>query len=593
MRPIASALLILPLLLSACSEPPARQEIPEVREPGEVRREAPPKLDVRQRLGMRSDSAMGSSQGVDDPLGGITFHHEMPEGWEKVPNTSLRQVNLRMTDTPEAEAYFTFLPGGGGGLKANLNRWRGQMGQEPLSDEAIAALPTRPIFGQPATFILIDGDFVGMGTEPKPDYRMYGLVLTYSDPQSQQDQAFFLKMTGPRAVLEGQEAAFDLIASSLHAVAPGDEHTHDDDHAGHNHGAEGDDHAGHNHGPEGDDHGAEGAEAAPMTSPKAAPAEAEGEVGYSWNVPEGWSEATPSMMRLANLTVDGHDNVECYFTVLGGTGGGLEMNINRWRQQMGQDGLSSEAIAALPKHPLLGGDATFVTIDGTFGGMSGSTSQENFRMYGLVHVDESQAFFVKMTGPQAVLAEQEAQFLAFSESISLGPVAPAAEAPAAAAPAPMAANPHGVDDPTPPGGNNPQGLSWKAPEGWVDGGERLMRVVTYEMGETQCYITSLPGEAGGVNGNLNRWVGQMGEAQLDEAALADLPKISVLGQEAPLLDVTGSFTGMSGGTQEDYRMLGTVVPAGDYTMFIKMIGPDAEVGAQKDNFVAFCASITQ
>ena len=605
MRPISSALLILPLLLSACSEPPARQEIPEVREPGALRREAPPKLDVRQRLGMRSDSAMGSSQGVDDPLGGITFHHDMPEGWEKVPNTSLRQVNLRMTDTPEAEAYFTFLPGGGGGLKANLNRWRGQMGQEPLSDDAIAALPTKAIFGQPATFILIDGDFVGMGTDPKADYRMYGLVLTYSDPQSQQDQAFFLKMTGPRAVLEGQEAAFDLIASSLHAVAPGDEHSHDngaagEDHTGHNHGADGDDHGdhdGHDHGAEGDDHaghdhGAKATDTAPMTSPKDAPVESEGEVGFSWTVPEGWSEATPSMMRLANLTVDGHDNVECYFTVLGGTGGGLEMNINRWRKQMGQDELSSDAIAALPKLPLLGGDATFVTIDGTFGGMSGSTSNENFRMYGLARVDEGQAFFVKMTGPEAVLAEQEAQFLAFSKSISLGPVDPAAEAPVPAAPAPMAANPHGVDDPTPPGGNNPQGLSWTAPEGWVDGGERLMRVVTFETGETECYITSLPGEAGGVNGNLNRWAGQMGAAQLDEAALAALPMIQILGKEAPMLDVTGSFTGMSGGTQENYRMLGTVVPAGDHTMFVKMIGPDAEVGAQKDNFVAFCASIT-
>ena len=596
MRPITSALLILPLVLSACSEPPASQEIPEVREPGDLRREAPPKLDVRQRLGMRSDSAMGSSQGADDPLGGITFHQTMPEGWEKVANTPMRQVNIRMTDTPEAEAYFTFLPGGGGGLKANLNRWRGQMGQEPLSDDAIAALPTRPIFGQPATFILIDGDFVGMGTDPKPDYRMYGLVLTYSDPQSQQDQAFFLKMTGPKAVLEGQEEAFNLIASSLHAVAPGDEHTHDDEHAGHNHGPEGNDHGdhdGHDHGAEGDDHAGHdhGAEGAPMTSPKDAPAETEGPVGYSWTVPEGWSEGTPSQMRLANLTVDGHDNVECYLTVLAGSGGGLEMNINRWRKQMGQDELSADAIAALPKAPLLGGEASFVTIDGTFGGMSGTVSNENFRMYGLVRVDDSQAFFVKMTGPQAVLAEQEEKFLAFSESITLGPVAPAATtAPAAA---PMADNPHGVADPTPPGGNNPQGLSWTAPEGWVDGGERLMRVVTYEMGETQCYITSLPGEAGGVNGNLNRWVGQMGEAELDEAALAALPKISALGKDVPMLDVTGSFTGMSGGTQENYRMLGTVVPAGDHTMFVKMIGPEAEVGAQKDNFIAFCASITQ
>lgn len=590
MRHFLPALLSLPLILTACSQP-ARQEITDVREPGATKREAPPRLDARQRLGMRTVAAnTQQGGGADGPLGGITFHHDMPEGWEAVPKTSLRQVNLRMIDVPEAECYFTFLPGGGGGLEANLNRWRRQMGLEALSEEAIAALPTKPIFGRPATFIQIDGDFTGMGDDPKPDYRMYGLVLNYTDPQSQQDQAFFLKMVGPKAVLAEQEDAFDLVASSIHAVAPGDEHTHDHDeggdHAGHDHG-EDEDHTGHDHAP-GEGHGdGDAMETAESTDSGG------GASGYEWNVPEGWESLEPTSFRVANLTVSGHEDVECYLTVLGGTGGGLEMNINRWRQQMGQPDLSSDDIASLPKHTLLGEPATFVTIDGVFGGMRGETNKENFRMYGLARVDDTQAYFVKMTGPQAVLEAEKDKFLAFSASIREGGTAPSAapQPVAEAADATTPPNPHGMEDPTPEGGFNPEGLTWEAPEGWQDGGERMMRVVTYEIGDVECYITSLAGPAGGVNANINRWVGQMGQPALDETALEALPRIPILESTAPMVEVSGDFTGMSGEERESYKLLGTVVPMGDQTVFVKMTGPEAEVNAQKDNFIDFCASI--
>jgi hypothetical protein len=585
MRHIFPALLLLPLLLAACSQP-SQQEITEIREPGATKRKAPPKVDAGQRLGM------GQQNATEDPLGGITFHHDVPEGWEKVPLTSMRQVNLRMTDTPEAECYFTFLPGGGGGLNANINRWRNQMGQEPLSNEAIAALPKKTIFRQPATFILIDGDFIGMGSEPKADYRMYGLVLTYNDPNTGRDQAFFLKMVGPRAVLEAQEAAFDTVASSLHAVGPNDNHSHGEEHGpndghdhglndGHDHGAEHSEGDGHNHDADSDEgHGAHGGAMKQTSAPSG------GSTGFAWTVPEGWSEVAPSMMRQANLIITGRDDVECYFTVLGGTGGGLDMNINRWQAQMGQPELSADAIAALPKKPLLDGDSTFVTIDGTFGGMSGQVQRENYRMYGLVRVEESQALFLKMTGPRDVLETEEARFLAFGQSIKNADAAPAPEA------APMpAANPHGVEDPTPPGGFNPEGLTWTAPAGWKNGGERMMRVVTFEFGDTECYITSLAGEAGGVEGNINRWVGQMGQPELGTAALAALPRITALGKEVAMVDVAGNFTGMSGLERPGYTLLGTVVPMGGQTVFVKMIGPSAEVEAEKANFVAFCASI--
>lgn len=587
---------ILPILiLTGCSQP-AQQQITEVREVGPSKRPAPPKTTLQERLGMAkggggmSGGGMGGQGGgqqggAEDPLGGITFHHTMPEGWEAVDKTEMRQVNLRMIANPEVECYFTLLPGGGGGTAANLNRWRGQMGQDPLTPEAIEALPKKQLFQQPATFILIDGTFAGMGkSTPRENYRMYGLMLTHKDEASGREQGFFLKMTGPKAILEGQQANFDLIASTLHAVAPGDQHNHDA--SGEAPHAEGDGH----------DHGAttpaEEAKA-PASGDSATPA-------YSWATPAGWEVKAPGMMRVANLGITGQPDVECYLTELSGAAGGLESNINRWQQQMNQPALTPEQVAALPKKPLMGGEAAFVTIDGSYGGMSGAVAKENFRMYGLALVSDSKSLFVKMTGPKDVLAAEEANFLAFAASIvpaSSAPTAPEAPAPAAApapeAPAPQAAadNPHGVPDPTPAGGFNPDNIQWTAPEGWQQGPEKMMRVVTYTVGNVECYITTLAGEAGGAASNINRWAKQMSQPALDEAAIAALPKTAILGTEGPLVEFSGSFTDMGGASKPDYKLLGTLASAGGSTFFVKLTGPASEVDAQKANFVAFCASL--
>jgi hypothetical protein len=575
------------LVFAGCSQP-AQQDITEVREPT-IKREAPPKTTTEQRLGMAANGGGAAATGEGDPLAGITFHHDMPQGWEAVPKTDMRQVNLRMKDTPEAECYFTLLPGGGGGLEANLNRWRGQMGLEPLSPEAIAALPKKTIFGQPATFILIDGTFAGMGDiAPRENYRMYGVMLSHKDPESGREQGFFLKMTGPKAVLENQEANFDLVASSLHAVAPGEEHSHD-------HGAD-DGHA-HSEG-DGHDHGTE-APAAEATAPameKTAPASSGEGSGYTWAVPAGWENKEPGMMRQANLTITGQPDVECYLTELSGSAGGLESNINRWQQQMEQPALTPDQIAALPKQPLLDGQATYVIIDGTFGGMGGTVLKENYRMYGLALVNDTVSHFVKMTGPKDLLVAEEANFLAFAASLSKG--AAAAPAPEAApmpeaAPAPQAAadNPHGVADPTPDGGFNPANIQWTAPEGWEQAPEKMMRVVTYTVGGVECYVTSLAGEAGGAVSNINRWANQMGQAPLDEAAIAALPKLNLLAQEVPLVEFAGDFVDMDGAPKPGYKLLGTLASASGTTIFIKLTGPASEVDAQKDKFIAFCASL--
>lgn len=137
--------------------------------------------------------------------------YDTPEGWTEKAGSMMRDVNFTFGPNGEGECYVARLPGAGGGLAANVNRWRSQMGAEALTDEQVAALPTRPLFGQPATFVSVDGTFSpGMGSDQKfADYRLMGLIL------AGEGGAVFVKMTGPKSLVEQNGAAFDQFVSSL------------------------------------------------------------------------------------------------------------------------------------------------------------------------------------------------------------------------------------------------------------------------------------------------------------------------------------------------------------------------------------------
>ncbi len=141
---------------------------------------------------------------------------------------------------------------------------------------------------------------------------------------------------------------------------------------------------------------------------------------------------------------------------------------------------------------------------------------------------------------------------------------------------------------------DPRNLAWKAPEGWERGLERPMRIVTYtpEGAEnSEVYVTALRGMGGGVLPNINRWRSQMDLEPIDEAGLETMDKITVLGEAAPLLDVRGTFTGMSGPSFEDFGMLGVIKDVDDHTLFIKMTGPAEVIEAEREAFVNFCESL--
>lgn len=350
-----------------------------------------------------------------------------------------------------------------------------------------------------------------------------------------------------------------------------------------------------------------------MAPGAAAPAAAEGaaeEPAFRWTVPDGWEEVPPTPMRTANLRLKSNPEVEMYFTVMPGDGGGLMANINRWYGQMGLEPLTQEQVDTLPFRMMLFKPAAYVSIHGAFKGMGGE-AKENYALYGLALVEEGHAMFLKMTGPADIADSKIQDFVVFSQSLvpktldsaqmqlkavpgedgAAPAAAPAEPAPAAPAAAPAAA-PSGATT-VGTGGVLPatDALKWDVPEGWQVADQRPMRVVTLNVGASECYISVLGGQAGGVEANINRWCGQLGADPLTPEAIEALEKVEVLGAPCALVKLEGDYQGMGGPVQTGYALLGIVRATEAQSLFVKMVGPKDEIAAQADNFRAFVRSL--
>lgn len=343
------------------------------------------------------------------PSGPASLHWTTPAGWSELPATAMRVANFRVGGDANAECYLTTLAGSGGGLDANVNRWRKQMGQTPLSSGEIAALPRVAWFGEASVRIEIDGTWSGMsGDKNGANFRMLGL-LQVADSGSK-----FLKLVGPRETVAKEAERFLELAASFHAD-PAERADHADD---------GDAHA--------DPHAALGtveghASGAPDDGMQSMPADAtHAGVGaahaaaagasssaFTWTAPAGWVQGPEKAMREVTFLAGAKSEVECYVTALAGDGGGLASNLNRWRQQLGREPFSDAEIAALESVPMLGTQAALVEIqrkDGEKGALPDA-------LLGAVCLQPERSVFVKLLGPAAAVESQRDAFVEFCKSI--------------------------------------------------------------------------------------------------------------------------------------------------------------------------------
>jgi len=346
-----------------------------------------------ERFGVSSRDFSGAGmQGGGMPGGeaqSSALHWDTPAGWVELPTSAMREANFRVAGDERAECYLTTLTGTAGGLAANVNRWRAQVSLAQLSAEEIEALPRIDWLGGKAVVADFEGLWQGMsGDQAQAGWRLVGLLLV--DPV----QSRFLKMVGPSDLIASQLDAFHALAASFHA--------------GH-----------------GDSPHAAGGSAGPSSGadmpgamvskpiPGATPTENHS-ASVAWNPPATWKRQGERTMRECTYTAGAQDEVECYVTVLGGDGGGLLANINRWCKQFGATELTDADLAGLTHVTIDGTDAVIVEM--ARGAGATAPANQEFLM-GAVCVQPGRAVFVKMTGPRAAVEGERAAFVEFCGSL--------------------------------------------------------------------------------------------------------------------------------------------------------------------------------
>jgi hypothetical protein len=299
------------------------------------------------------------------------FAWTTPKGWTELAPSAMRTANFHPAGDPHAECYLTLLNGDAGGLGANVNRWRAQLGLAALAQAEIDALPKGSLFGRDAVLLEASGTWKGMGgSEAAPGYALAGLLLV--DPNG----SAFLKMTGPATLVTEQRAAFLSLAKSFRESTAA---AHD--------------------APRSDEIPANTKSSGSADGPAASDE-------FAYAIPEGWRKAPDRPMRKVSFFAGSGEALECYVTVFPGEAGGILANVNRWRGQLEASPIAESDLVGLPKIPMLGREAVLVECSGKGQQLVGAACQGNDR-----------SVFVKMSGPPSLVQEQRAAFLAFCASL--------------------------------------------------------------------------------------------------------------------------------------------------------------------------------
>lgn len=535
----------------ACSQQPTAQFDSEHRV-STAQRPTEFGLDQRARFGLSDMRGTASKQGqgaaAQGPASAASgFVAPTPQGWVTAPTSEFRQLNYRLSSDPSLECYLT---AGNlrGGLLANANRWVvTQFEQTAMTQEEFDALPRHPLLGQQAALVRVEGSFAGMGGEPKPGYKLLGLV------GGTDENMVTLKMTGPKALVDAERERFLALAAAIRRMG-------------------------------GSSPKAEPATTATNTTSPATSGTTVGD-GFVAEAPATWQAQPTSSFRQLNWRIAGSE-AECYFTA-GGLRGGLLANANRWiSTQFGQTPMTQAEFDALPQHPLLGKGARLVRVTGDFRGMGGEPKPA-FQLLGLVSGTDEDMVTLKLVGPQAAVEAELANFLATAKSIreagsAASVPAKAVPTPAPTLPVPQNQAPHGADA-------VPAPFAATIPAGWQALGDTGSRLLRHRFGKDgEFYVGQLGGEIAPM---LGIWCAEFAVPVPDAAGIAALPKIPMLGGEAVLLDVKGEHQGMDKQARPDMRLLVALQKTEQGIVFCKFLGSAVDVEQERAAFLQLCASL--
>jgi hypothetical protein len=287
-----------------------------------------------------------------------------PPNWEPQPLSQMRQASFLVKGDNGAVADISFVSLGSaaGNVLENVNRWLGQLGQPPITEQKLGEM-AQQLHTSLGDVTIVDLAGLPDNADPARDGRIIAAMVTTANA------TLFFKMRGNADLTEAQKGDFIKWVA---AVCNAQTQT-----------------------------GPPQMAAAPPQTTSAPP--------IKWTTPEGWTEVPPSSMRYASFSASAEEGgkIDISVVTFPGDGGSDADNVNRWRGQMGLAPVDANAVtsqvAALKTE-----DMTFSTTD--IAGNKTRTIAAWTRRDGRV-------WFFKATGPDGAVEKEKPNFVKFIESV--------------------------------------------------------------------------------------------------------------------------------------------------------------------------------
>ena len=158
--------------------------------------------------GTGAGSAAAPAAASDAPS--LPLQWTLPEGWKQDPQQRPMRIATVFVESngKRGELIVTrFRAGGFGGVVANINRWRQQVGLPPINDESEAKPETLKVGGADAKAY----DFTGPAAEGGNPPNRNRVVMV----ETAGGDVWFFRFFGPADLIEQQRGAFDALLQSV------------------------------------------------------------------------------------------------------------------------------------------------------------------------------------------------------------------------------------------------------------------------------------------------------------------------------------------------------------------------------------------
>ena len=298
-----------------------------------------------------------STPGMQTAAGG-RIEWTKPEAWTELAPTAFRKGNYLVEDADGGQVEITVssFPGNVGGVLANVNRWRGQAGLSPITDEQLEdSLTNLTVEGQRGQLvdILPDSGYANAT-------RILAAIFSYGE------QSWFFKMSGPQSIVANERERFLSMINGLRFF---DANT-------------------------------------PVANVQTEQTHSE----LAFDVPSGWTETAGSSFRIASFEIakDGFAPADFSITRFPGDAGGESANVNRWRQQLGLGQWTDYQVGSARK-TIETEELSFAFFD-----LRPDTDEEKAkvkeRIFAAILEEDGHSWFYKLKGDAFLLETQRKKF---------------------------------------------------------------------------------------------------------------------------------------------------------------------------------------